>query len=350
MKLAKRPDIDNFLAKPPAPYMACLIYGKDRSLVQERGKRIALSLVPDPNDPFNVGWLNETSLEKNPETIEDELCAQSLLGGRRLVRIRFSGGDSEVDKLLAKTLQKHIDGAFNKDTFFLLEAGALGASSGLRKLADAGKSIASIACYEDEAGDIVRMAREALNENKLALSTEAMDIFVQRLPKERGIARQEIERLCLYIGPGSNKTLQVQELQDFLGVEPEASLFQAAFDAFGGRLKATQACLRRAFYEGENGIAALRALSAHVQKLRQIKALINQGLGGKEATKAVGIFWKQETEILRQAQAWQPSVMEIVPAEIIEADKRCKATGMPDMLIAERLYISISLRARRCGL
>ncbi|MEI9903200.1 MAG: hypothetical protein WDN06_03920 [Asticcacaulis sp.] len=105
------------------------------------------------------------------------------------------------------------------------------------RLADADKNLASIACYEDETGDVIRMAREALGQNGVALTSAAMDIFAQRLPKERGIAHQEIERLILFIGPGSHQTLTETDLQDFLGVEPEASLFKAAFDAFGGRMK-----------------------------------------------------------------------------------------------------------------
>jgi DNA polymerase III subunit delta len=177
-----------------------------------------------------------------------------------------------------------------------------------------------------------------------------MDMFVARLPKERGIARQEIERLCLFIGPGSRKTLSLAELEDFLGVEPEASLFQAAFDAFGGRMKIAQACLRRAFAEGEGGADAVRALAGQYARLRLIQTLLGQGVGPKEATKAAGVFWKQENEILRQVKSWREALLDPLAGELIETDKQCKSTGMPDQLIAERLYMAIAARARRAGL
>ncbi len=127
------------------------------------------------------------------------------------------------------------------------------------------------------------MAREALAQNGVALSNAAMDIFAQRLPKERGIAHQEIERLILFIGPGSHHTLTETDLADFLGVEPEASLFKAAFDAFGGRMRQAQAGLRRAFAEGEGGADAMRALSGHYNKIKLLKSLLQKGMGTKES-------------------------------------------------------------------
>jgi DNA polymerase III subunit delta len=350
MKLAKRPEIDAYLNRPPTGIAACLIYGKDRALVIERGEALARKIVADPRDPFNVSLISDTDLDGDPGRLEDELSAQSLMGGRRLVRLRFFSEKAGLDKLITAALKTHMEGGFKSETFFLIEAGGLGSDSALRRAADNDKVAASIACYEDEAGDIVRMARETLSQNDVALSNDAMDHFVARLPKERGIARQEIERLCLFIGPGSRKTLSLAELEDFLGVEPEASLFQAAFDAFGGRMKLSQACLRRAYAEGEGGADAVRALEGHYGKLRLVQTLLQQGVGSKEATKSAGIFWKQEAEMLRQVKSWREDLLDPLAGELVETDKQCKSTGMPDQLIAERLYLTIAARARRAGL
>ena len=35
---------------------------------------------------------------------------------------------------------------------------------------------------------------------------------------------------------------------------------------------------------------------------------------------------------------------------LVEADKACKSTGMPDQLISERVYLAIAGRAARAGL
>ena len=350
MKLTKRADIDAFMRRDLSAVKACLIHGKDRDLVFELGQKIALKIVADPKDPFNASLLQDQEIDSDTAKLEDELSAQSLMGGRRLVRLRFFSEKASHDKIIAQALKAHLNNDYQSDTFFLIEAGAMGQDSGLLRLADADKSMASIALYEDETGDIVRMAREALSQDQIALTPEAMAIFAARLPKERGIARQEIERLCLFIGPRSGKTLSEAELVDFLGVEPEASLFQAALDAFGGRMRPAQACLRRAYAEGEGGADALRALSQHLTKLIQLKQKLDTGSMPKEAIKALRIFWKQETEWLRQAKVWRSSMLETLPSEMIEADRLCKSTGLPDEKIAERLFMSICARAQKQGL
>ncbi len=349
MKLAKRAEIDAFFKKPTPGVTGVLIHGRDRSQIIERSAALAKQIVPDVNDPFNVAVLTDSDLEADGGLLESELQALSMMGGRRLVRLKFFTEKAGLDKAVAAAVKAHAAGEFNRDAFLIIEAGALGSDSALRRQADADKAFASVACYEDEAGDVVRMAREALAADGVALNNGAMDMFVQRLPRERGIAHQEIERLILFIGPGSQRTLNEQDLADFLGVEPEASMFKAASDAFGGRMKAAQAGLRRAFAEGKTGAEAMRALSDHYNKLKNLKILMQKGMGSKEAARAAGIFWKEEDDMLRQARAWDYHVLDPLAKELIEADRQCKSTGMPDALISERLYLAIAGRAARAG-
>src|SRR5262249_58375707 len=123
----------------------------------------------------------------------------------------------------------------------------------------------------------------------VSLTNEALALFVARMPKERGVARQEIERLALYLGPKSGLAATPKDLEDFLGVEPEASLADAAADAFGGRLAEAQAGLRRAAQEGEAGPAAVRAMGMHLGRLRRALTLHKAGAGRQGAAQAAGV-------------------------------------------------------------
>jgi len=348
--LAKRPDIERFLAKPDATIRAALIYGRDLGVVRDRGHQLAARLVPNPDDPFDVAILTELDLADDGGRLEGELAAQSLMGGRRLVRLRMTAEKPAADKLAAEALTRHAAGELNPDAFFLIEAGNLGRESALRKVAEKAATAATIPCYEDEPGDVARLVRETLAKNNVTLTQEALSLFVARMPKERGVARQEIERLALYLGPGSGVTAGPNDLEPFLGVEPEASLFDAASDAFGGRLGEAQSGLRRAAQEGESGPAAVRALSMHLGKLRRVLTLAKAGASLQDAAKASGVFWKQEREFLRQARTWTLAELDRIQPEILTADRACKTTGSPDRLIAERLALTVAGRARRLGL
>ncbi|WP_430422554.1 DNA polymerase III subunit delta [Phenylobacterium sp.] len=350
MILSKRPDIERFLGRPDPAIRAVLIYGRDIGVVRDRGHQLAAKIVANPDDPFDVALLTEQDLADDGGRLEGELAAQSLVGGRRLVRLRMTAEKPAADKLAAEALDRHAKGELNPDAFFLIEAGNLGRESAMRKVAEKANAAAAIACYEDEPGDVARLVRDLLARDGVSLNADALQVFVQRLPKERGVARQEIERLALYLGPGSGATATPADLEPFLGVEPESSLFDAASDAFGGKLGEAQAGLRRAAQEGESGPAAVRAIGMHLGKLRRTLTLIKAGAGPQEAAKASGVFWKQEREFLRQIRSWSLEELDRIQPQVLDADRACKTAGSPDRLIAERLALTIAGRARRLGL
>jgi DNA polymerase-3 subunit delta len=348
--LSKRPEVDRFLKAPDRSVRAAVIHGKDRSGVSERAEILCRTITPDLNDPFNVTVLTDSDLDGDERRLDEALTALSMIGGRRLVRVRLSAEKAAIDRMLAVALKAHAAGNYNPDAMLVVEAGALGRDSALRKAAETDKAAVGIACYEDETGDIARMTREALAVDKVGLTQDALDRFVARLPRERGLMRQEIERLALYIGPGSGRTIDVAELEQHLGVEPDASLQDAALQAFGGRPAPAQAGLRRALAEGESPVMAVRQASIHLGKLRRINVLQANGAGAKEAAKAAGVFWKQEAEMLRQARSWRLEDLDRVLDSVNVADVATKTTGSPDQLIAERLLLEIAARARRLGL
>lgn len=348
MIISKRPDVERFLKGPDSGVRAALIYGRDRGGVRERADKLAGVVTANPDDPFDTALLNDDELGDG--RLEGELAAISMMGGRRLVRVRFTGDKAGPDKTAAEALTAHTEGRLNPDAFLLIEAGALGRDSALRKVAEKVAACATIPCYDDEPGDVARLVRESLAGDKVGLDSQALELFVSRLPRERGVARQEMERLALWLGPGSGRIATPADLEDFLGVEPEASLTDAATDAFGGKLAAAQAGLRRAAAEGEGGPAAVRAMGMHLARLRRILTLAGNGASLAEAAKASGVFWKNEREMLRQARAWTLEHLLALHPEVLAADMACKTAGAPDDLLAERLALTIAGRARRLGL
>jgi DNA polymerase-3 subunit delta len=348
--LSRRPDVERFLSAPTKGVRAVLIYGRDRGGVHERADILAKAATERPDDPFDVALLTDQDMDSDGGRLVDQLSAQSLMGGRRLVRLRLSTERAAIDKQAAEALKAHAEGAYNPDAFFLVEAGELGRDSTLRKAAEKAEGAVCIPCYEDEPGDVARLVREALSKDRVGLASDALELFVARLPRERGVARQEIERLALYLGPGSGAIAKAEDLDAFFGVEPESSLATAAEDAFGGKLAAAHAGLRRAIAEGEAGPAAVRAIGTHLTRLRRTLTLAANGAGLAEAAKASGIFWRNEREFLRQARAWTLDQLDTLQPDVLDADRACKQTGSPDALIAERLALTIAGRARRLGL
>ena len=98
MILGKRPDIERFLSRPDASVRAALIYGRDLGVVRERGHQLAARIVANPDDPFDVAQLTDGDLDSDGGRLEGELAAQSLMGGRRLVRLKLGSDKAGPDR------------------------------------------------------------------------------------------------------------------------------------------------------------------------------------------------------------------------------------------------------------
>jgi DNA polymerase-3 subunit delta len=350
VKLDKKPQIESFLAAPPPEVRAAVIHGDDRGGVRERADRLARVSTENPEDPFNVDLLTEREIDQAPARLEEALSALSLMGGRRLVRVRLTEPKPAVERAVAEALKAHLEGRLNPDAFLLIETDALPASSVIRGAAEKSPAAACIPLYQEDLQGLAGLVLQSLTREGLSISPEALSALAARLPRERGVVRSEIERLVLYLGPGSAARAELADLEAFFGVEPEASLRDAAGDAFGGRAGPCQSALRRARAEGEDGSAALRALTGHLARLRRGRLLLETGASAKEVAGELRLFWKEEAEMLRQIRAWPGPEIAQVGQELLDADAACKQTGAADHLISERLALSIAFRARRFGL
>src|SRR4051794_10732070 len=126
MILSKRPEVERFLRGPSLDTRAVLLYGRDRGGVRERANALAAKATERPDDPFDVALLTDSDITGDEARLEGELSALSLMGGRRLVRLRLSDDKAAADRIAAEALKGHVDGVFNTNAFFLIEAGALG--------------------------------------------------------------------------------------------------------------------------------------------------------------------------------------------------------------------------------
>ncbi len=348
--LLRRPhEIDRFLEAPDKRIRAALIYGRQPGLVRERANTLAGKVTDRPHDPFDVVVLEANALPADFGRLEVELRAISMMGGRRLVRLRMSPGSAAQEEPVARTLVAHLEGEFNPDAFFLIEAGDLRQGALLNGASTSAQGV-SIVCYDDELSDVATMVRQSLAKDGLTLSSEALSRFVASLPTDRMMMRQEIERLALFLGPGQPHAASEGDLEAFFGAEPDATLAAAANEAFAGRIGAAFDSLRRAEQAGERGAAAVRAMGLHLGRLRRAFVLKSAGAGAQQAAKAAGVFWKLENDFLRQLRAWTQPELQSAQADILVADQTCKQALAPDILIAERLTLTVASRARRLGL
>ena len=341
MKL-ERGRIEPFLKAPGREFRAALVYGPDQGLVRERASALIRAVVPDPGDAFSTVELDAAALADDPARLHDETAQMSLMGGRRLVRVRDAGDASGA--AFAKFLGMPPAG----DGFVVVEGGDLKPRSPLRRAFEGAKNAAAIPCYLDGPREIAELARQVCAAHKITLEPEAAQYLAQSLGGDRALSRQELEKLALYAGPGGR--ISFDDAASLVGDSAELSLDDAILAAADGDPAGCERALARALAEGEAPVRILRAAVRHFERLHRTNARVASGMSAEEAVGALRppVFFKTKPAFLRQLRVWPPARAAAVIAALIEAERQTKS-GLPGETLCRAALLRIARGAMSQG-
>ncbi len=212
-----------FLQRPDPEIRALLLYGPDAGLVRERADNLARTVCADLADPFRVADLNGAALAADPARLADEAAQLSLIGGRRVVRVRAA----------TDVLARLFAGFFNEvpgEALVVVEAAELSSSSALRRAFEGSPSGAAIGCYPDAPRDRAAVIRESLAAHRVSASRDATQYLVDHLGEDRLVTRSELDKLALYVGDGGRVELEdaVLSVGDTAGLDLDDAIMAAA--------------------------------------------------------------------------------------------------------------------------
>ena len=342
MKVQPR-NADGFVRRPDPGVRAVLIYGPDGGLVRERANILAKAVVDDPSDPFRVTELKSDQVASDPARLHDEMAAISLIGGRRLVRLREA--EEGTCAAVAALLKAPPPG----DTLLLLEAGDLGKSSKLRALFDDAAGAASIACYVEGEDELAGTIGRILGEHKLAIDPDARDWLAANLVGDRMVARGELDKLAIYMQGQSRVTLD--DVRAVIGDSGALEMDEPVMAAADGNFAEVDRALRRLFAEGTSPVPLLRAAQRHFQRLQVGAAHAARGQTPQQAVKALRppVFFKQEAQVAAQIRRWTLPLLRQALDRLLEAEAEVKRTNMPDETICARAFFQVAQLGRRRG-
>lgn len=351
MTALKGKAIDAFLGARDKSVAAVLVYGPDLGLVRERADRIAALVTPDFKDPFNYLDLQDGDLKGEPSRLADELCALSLMGGERVVRIRSNGeGAAEAAKIAVDGLDR---GYLKANGVLIVEAGDLAKSSGLRKAFEASKTCVALPCYADAPADIRALATEAARAEDLRFDDDALGLLVSFLGEDRGLSRAEIDKLILYKGPKAVRrgpgTITLDDVKASLVDTISDAAGEAAGAAADGAPDRLATALHRLAGAGSSPIGTLRLAQREMTRLRAAQGMIAEGASAETAMGRLRppVFFMEKRAFEARLRRWPLQKIDAALEALLDAELGAKSTGLPDQEIAERALFKIAMMAGR---
>lgn len=336
--------IEKFLARPDPAIRVVVIYGGDEGLVRERAARLGKSVVSDLNDPFRVALLTADALGADPSLLADEASALSLMGGRRLIRIR--DGSEKITRAVTALLE-----APSGDSLTVIEAGDLTGRSGLRKLAEGSTAAAAMPCYvEDEAGLARTLAAQIADAGK-SIEPDAMNLLASSLVGDRMLARGELDKLLIYIG--DERRITIADVEAAVVDTATLGMDDTLRAALDGDFAALDRCLARLAGEGVSGVAILRIAQTYFRRLHVTRARLDSGTPADRALSLLQppLFFKARDAFAIDVQRWALPRIQAALDRLVDAEAQSKRTGANDSLLAADALLTIArasgARARR---
>lgn len=327
--------VAGFLRRPDPEIRAILLFGPDAGLVRERAEGLARTVCPDLRDPFRVADLAAAAVAADPARLADEAAQISLMGGRRVVRVRDAG--DALAPVFARFLAAPVG-----DALVVVEAGELPGRSTLRRAFDDAPLAAAIGCYADSARDLAAVIRESCAAHRIEISRDALDFLVGHLGGDRLLTRAELEKLALYAGDGGR--LGLEDARAVIADSAALSLDDALLAAAEADAAALDRALARVFQEGESPVTVIRAMLRQLQRLHLLAARVAAGGSIDEAIRGARppVFFKEQDRYRRLLQRWSERRLRAALDRVTEAEFRMKLTGLPAITICREALFALN--------
>lgn len=331
--------VEGFITRPDPAVDVALLYGPDRGLATERAARLARRILVDPSDPFGTTELASEQLEDEPRLLVEAAQSLTLSGTRRLVRVRDAG--DPIAPALRQLLALPAIAAF-----VLLEAGELGGASALRKIVEAADRAVALPCYRDERATLRDVIRDSLAEEGLRADPDVVDRLATLLGADRGLTRQELRKLALYIGDRSGARVTHADIDAVLDDSAALALNDVIDAALQGDMT-LEPRLLRLFAEGQRPEMVLRTTAATLLLLLRLRVVVDGGTDVRAALKAARppIHFRREAALARALSRWRPEAL-VGAVERLRTAEAATRRRLPAALLCRHELLHLAALAR----
>lgn len=331
--------VDAFVGRPNPACAVVLLYGPDSGLVGERARRLGQGVVEDLADPFRVTEIEGERLRQEPQLLVEEAQALCLIGGRRLVRVRPAGdGATQAVKQLLEVAEPA--------ALVVIEAGELGGSSSLRRAVEAAPRAMALPCYRDEERDLAATIRATLEEEGLRADRDALDYLVAHLGSDRGVTRQELAKLALYVSDRPDRAVHLEDAAAVVDDNAALAIDDAVTAALLGGHD-VEARLQRLFAEAQRPETVLRIASLAVVRLLRLAGEVDAGKTAAAAIESIRppLHFRAKAATERALGRWRTGGLMDALDRLRHAEAGCRRRQAPAALICRHALCGLAAMA-----
>ena len=340
MKLSAR-DALGFFTKPDATKAGILLYGQDAMRIALRRKQVIDALIGDKGEEeMRLTRMAAGELRRDKAMLLDALTSQSFFPGPRVAFVEDA--TDQVGDIILSALSDWRPG----DAQLIVTAGALKATSKMRKHFEGSGDCVAIAIYADppsRAEIEADLAKAGLPQ----VGRDAMtDIEALARVLDPGDFRQTIEKLALYKLSDPNPVTS-DDVEACAPLSTETDVDEVLNAAAEGRADALGPLMQKIDAQGIDAVALSIFTMRHFRTLHAA-ACHPSGASAGIASARPPIFGPRRDRMTRQAGNWGMVKLETALAILTETDLTLRSSSRaPTMAVIERALIRLAMLATR---
>ena len=246
----------------------------------------------------NIYKYAEKDIIENKQIFLENIYSKSFFENEKLILI------SEVSDKILNLIEEIIESNIN-DVVIILIAKRLDKKSKLRNYFEKEKTVLIVPFYEDTAQTLLSIAKKILFENKIKLSSENINLIIERSQGDRINLKNELQKIINL--SQNNKKLELEDILKLTNLSENYSAGELVDNCLSKNRKRTLNILNENIPSSDDNILILRTFLNKLKRLRKLRLNFNEN---KDIDQVINsfkppIFWKDKNIIKQHIKIWE---------------------------------------------
>ena len=228
----------------------------------------------------------------------ENLYSKSFFEKEKLIII------SDVTDKILSLIQENLETKV-EDIIIILIAKKLDKKSKIRNFFEKEKNLIIVPFYEDTSQTLISIAKKILNENKLNLSQEHLNLIIEKSQGDRINLKNELKKIINF--SEGKKKIELRDILKLTNLSENYSAGELVDNCLSKNKKRTLNIINENIPSSEDNILILRTFLNKLKRLRKLRLNLKQDSNIDQVINSFKppIFWRDKNIIKQQIKIWE---------------------------------------------
>jgi len=326
--IVKNFELKNFINKKKL----FLIYGENEGLKED----LILEFSKDYSKENTFNY-SEKEIFLNLENFYNNIFSQSFFEKKKLIIVNNASEKikGEIELILTKNIE---------DITLIFLSNILEKKSKLRNLFEKDKNLICVAVYKDDHRVLFNLANSLFKSKKIDISTESINLIIERSSEDRKHLRNELKKIDCFIG--NKKKIDINDLIKLTNLSENHSINKIVDMSLAKDTKQSLRALNENIFSADDIIIIIRSYLIKSKRLLKLTTELerNKNIDQVISASKPPIFWKDKDVVKKQLKIWNKESTIALIQNINEVELQLKKNAGSSLNILQNFIIEQSLK------